>query len=52
MHMSGINYEDFTYFVDFMYEISKRNILEKVKKIYKSFVYFLKKIFGLNNILF
>jgi hypothetical protein len=30
MHMSGINYEDFTYFVDFMYEISKRNILEKV----------------------
>lgn len=31
MHMNSISYQDFTYFGDILYEISKRNILEKVK---------------------
>ena len=30
MHMSPIFYEDFSYFGDFSYEISKRMMLEKV----------------------
>ena len=34
MHMTPINFEDFSYFGDFNYEISKRMILEKVKKIF------------------
>lgn len=38
MHMEGIKYEDFSFFGDIMYEISKRMILEKV--IFLSISYF------------
>lgn len=38
MHMTPLFYEDFSYFGDFSYEISKRMILEKV--IYMSICYF------------
>ncbi|KRW98821.1 hypothetical protein PPERSA_10592 [Pseudocohnilembus persalinus] len=38
MHMNPVLYKDFTYFGDILYEISKRNILEKV--IYLSICYF------------
>lgn len=37
MHMNPVLYKDFTYFGDILYEISKRNILEKVK-ITKKFI--------------
>jgi hypothetical protein len=39
MHMEGIKYDDFSFFFgDIMYELSKKNILEKV--IYLSITYF------------
>ncbi len=38
MHMEAVNYEDFSFFGDIMYEISKKMILKKI--IYLSITYF------------
>ena len=38
MHMKSITYDDFCFFEDLMYEMSKKNLLERV--IYLSIGYF------------
>ena len=36
MHMQSLCYEDFSYFGDVMYEIYKKNILERVLLFFKT----------------
>ena len=38
MHMKSITYDDFCFFEDLMYEMSKKNLIERV--IYLSIGYF------------